>query len=408
VPVEELGRLVVREALDRAGLEPGSVDELILGTAAGTQESPGLARSVALLAGLPQAIPALTVNRGCASGLEAIAQAAFRIAHGAADVLVAAGAESMSRIPLLLSRQVADVLVRGARSRSARGRLGALLRLRPSHLRPQPGPGAGFTDPACPAAMGQTVELLAKEWGIGREEQDRFALDSHLRTARAWSTGVMEEEIAPVPVPPGFERLVREDNGYRSGESLESLASLESCRDGPFGTVTAGNSAQIADGAAAVVLASEQAVRSRGLRPHGWVRACAAAGCEPERPGLAAAHAIPKALAAAGLGLGEVELFEINEASAAQVLACLRALDSDSFCRDRLGLPGRAGPVDTARANVNGGAIAIGHPGGASGVRLALALMREMRRRDAGVGLAAMCAGDGQGMAAVFERNRAC
>jgi acetyl-CoA acetyltransferase family protein len=255
--------------------------------------------------------------------------------------------------------------------------------------------------------MGETAELLAREWGISREEQDALALQSHQRASAAWSEGRMDEVVA-VPVPPRMDRFVLQDNGIRPHQTLEALAKLKPVFDRRFGTVTAGNSSQITDGAAAVVLASEEVVRSRHLRPLGWIRSSAVAACEPERMGLGPVIATPPALREAGARLEDMDLIELNEAFAAQAIACERAFDSNVYCREKLGLPGRVGTLDRERTNVNGGAIALGHPVGASGARLVLTLLKEMKRRGAGLGLATLCIGGGQGMAMVLERDGGC
>jgi acetyl-CoA acetyltransferase family protein len=252
--------------------------------------------------------------------------------------------------------------------------------------------------------MGETAELLARELGISRTDQDRFALRSHQLAAAAWDEGRMQSEVIPVPIPPRYEHASRFDNGIRKEQSLEALAGLRPVFDRRFGTVTAGNSSQITDGAVALVLASLERARSLGLPVLGTVRSWAFAGCDPARMGLGPVHATPVALRRAGVPLNRIELVELNEAFAAQVLAVLAAFESRKFCEQNLG-SGPVGAIDTDRLNVNGGAIALGHPVGASGARLVLTLLKEMARRDLSLGLATLCVGGGQGGAVVLERG---
>jgi acetyl-CoA C-acetyltransferase/acetyl-CoA acyltransferase len=262
----------------------------------------------------------------------------------------------------------------------------------------------GLTDPVSGLNMGETAELLAREFAIGREEQDAFALRSHQRAAAAWSGGRLEGEVIPVPIPPRYERAAERDNGIRDNQSLEALARLQPVFDRRWGTVTAGNASQITDGAAALVLASAGRARSLGLPELGRIRSWGFAGCDPARMGLGPVVATPIALRrAGGLSLDRIDLIEINEAFAAQVLACLKAFGSRQFFERHVGSAPLGAP-DPERINVNGGAIALGHPVGASGGRLVLTLLREMQRRDASLGLATLCVGGGQGGALVVER----
>jgi acetyl-CoA acetyltransferase family protein len=253
--------------------------------------------------------------------------------------------------------------------------------------------------------MGETAEVLAREFAISREDQDAFALRSHKLAAAAWNEGRMQGEVVPVPVPPKFDEVADRDNGIRDGQTPEALAKLRPIFDRKFGTVTAGNSSQITDGGVALVLASAERARALGLPIMGKIRSWGFAGCDPERMGLGPVLASPLALRrAGGLTMARMERVEINEAFAAQVLACVKAFDSRSFCEENLGTAAvGAPPLD--RVNVNGGAIALGHPVGASGGRLILTLLREMERANVSLGLATLCVGGGQGGAVVVERS---
>jgi acetyl-CoA acetyltransferase family protein len=400
----ELGRLVVREVVERADVDPSEVDEVIVGNVASPPDSSNIARVIALSAKLPVHVPAFTVNRNCASGLESIVEGAQRIRSGEADLVVAAAVESMSAIPLLLDEQAQRAWIGLARARGLLARIGALGAFRPRHFKPVVGLELGLTDPVSGLNMGETAEVLAREFQLSREEQDRFALQSHQRAAAAWAAGRMQEEVVPVPIPPSYETAAERDNGIREDSSLEALARLAPAFDRRFGTVTPGNSSQITDGAGALLLASARRARELGLAPLGRIRSFAFAGCDPERMGLGPVVATPAALRrAGGLTMSQLDLIEINEAFAAQVLACYEAFDSRRFCEEHLG-SGPIGTPDPERVNVNGGAIAIGHPVGATGVRLVLTLLLEMRRRDCALGLVTLCVGGGQGAAMVLER----
>ena len=276
---------------------------------------------------------------------------------------------------------------------------------RPRHFRPVVGLTRALTDPISGLGMGETAELLAREFMISRDEQDAFALRSHRRAAAAWSEGRMAAELIPVPVPPDYLQVADRDNGIREGQTAEELARLRPAFDREYGTVTAGNASQITDGAVALVLASARRARELGLEELGRVRSWAFAGCDPARMGLGPVFATPPALRrAGGLTMDRIDLVEINEAFAVQVLACLQAFGSRAFCERHLG-SGAPGSPDPERVNVNGGAIALGHPVAASGGRLVLTLLHEMARRDASLGLVSLCVGGGQGGAVVLERS---
>ena len=400
----ELGRVVVREVVERAEIDPASLDEVIVGNIASPADAANIARVVSLLAKVPRHVPAFTVGRNCASGLEAVVDAAYRIRSGDADLVVAAAVESMSRIPLLVRDDAQAIWTDLARARSAIARARTLLRFRPRHFRPLAALELGLTDPISGLNMGQTAELLAKEFQIPREEQDALALRSHQRAAAAWAQGRMEE-VVPVPIPPAYLEAADRDNGIRENQTSEALAKLRPIFDRKFGTVTAGNSSQVTDGAAALLLASRVRARELGLPVMGTVRSWGFAGCDPARMGLGPVLASPIALRrAGGLSMDRMDLVEINEAFAAQVLACFHGFRSRSLFQETLGTA-PVGAPEPERVNVNGGAIALGHPVGATGARLVLTILREMQRRDASLGLVTLCVGGGQGGALVLERS---
>ena len=401
----ELGRIAVREALERAELDPEAIDEVVVGNIAGPADAANVARVIALEAKIPKKVPAFTVSRNCASGIESVVDAAYRIRSGDADLVVAAAVESMSGIPFLFNDEAQNIWTSIARSRSAFARLAGFARFRPRHFKPVVALELGLSDPVSGLNMGQTAEVLAREFGISRDEQDAFALRSHRLAAAAWNEGRMQGEVVPVPVPPKFDDVADRDNGIRDNQTPEALVKLKPIFDRRFGTVTAGNSSQITDGGVALVLASGERARALRLPVLGKIRSWAFAGCDPERMGLGPVLASPLALRrAGGLTMTRMERVEINEAFAAQVLACFKAFDSRAFCEDNLGAaPIGAPPLE--RVNVNGGAIALGHPVGASGGRLILTLLREMERSNSSLGLATLCVGGGQGAAVVVERS---
>lgn len=400
----ELARTAVRELLERTEIDPSSIDEVILGNAAPPADAPNVARVAALEAGIPERVPAFSVARNCASGFQAITDAYNQIVLGQSNVVVAGGVESMSNVPLHFPDEFADVMADLSRARSIPGKVSAAAQLRPGHLKPVVALAEGLTDPVCGLNMGETAEVLARELSISRRAQDEYALRSHQRATAAWAEGRFADEVVPVFVPPAYEDVVAEDVGYRPNQSLEALTKLQPVFDRRHGTVTAGNASMVTDGAAALLVMEEELARALGYRPLGRVRAFAYAGLDPRRMGLGPAVATPLALARAGMTLGDMELIELNEAFAAVVLANMEVFPSREWAEAMLGRPEPIGEIRLEVLNVNGGAIALGHPIAASGARLALTLLLEMGRRGAGVGLATLCVGGGQGGAIVFTR----
>ena len=401
VPVYELGRIAVAELLARQEVDPARLDEVILGNCAQPAEAANSARVTALRAGIPEQVPGSTVHRNCGSGMEAVAQAAWRIGAGAGKLLLVGGMESMSQIPLQYTFEYAEWLEGMMRAKTPFARAGAIGRFRPRMLTPRISLAEGLTDLTCGLNMGQTAEGLAREFRIPRERQDGFALRSHQLAIAGREA--LREEIVPVFPGPGFE-MVRDDVGPRENQSLEQLAKLKPYFDRRNGTVTVGNSCQITDGAVALLVGDEATARAWPTPPLGRIRAFAFAGLSPKRMGLGPVYAMSKVLAQEGLSFGDVDLFEINEAFAAQVMACLDAARSESFARAELGRDRALGEIPLDRLNVHGGAIALGHPVGASGARLILTLLHEMRRRSVARGLASLCVGGGQGAAFLLER----
>jgi acetyl-CoA C-acetyltransferase len=365
----DLGTVAAKAAIERSGLPAAAVDETIFGHARQAGGGPNTARQVSHRASVPDSVPAYTVNKACASSLKALTLGALSIAAGENEVVLAGGTECMSATPYLLPRarfgqrmghgEIVDGMYRD-----------------------------GFLCPLCGQLMGETAENLVREYGILRPEQDAFAAESQRRAKEASDSGRFEAEIAPVEVAGKKGPVtVSRDEHPRGETTLESLSKLPPVFDSESGTVHAGNSSGITDGAAALVLASEEAARKAGGEPLGRIAAWASAGVEPERMGVGPVPALKALLAKTGRALGDIDLIELNEAFAAQVIACAREL-----------------PLDLSRVNVNGGAIALGHPIGATGARIATTLLHEMKRRGAKTGIATLCVSGGMGMAVLFER----
>ena len=398
----DLGTLAVRELINRAELDPREVDELVYGTVVHAVTAPNIAREVGLGAGLPPSVPAFTVSRACASANQAITTAADSIARGYADVVIAGGAESLTDIPILFSKKLRDRLVAASRAKTPMQRVRAFAGLRPRELVPIT---PAIAEPSTGETMGQSAERMAKENGISREEQDRWALRSHRLAWQGTEDGRLTEEIAPVFVPPDYSEMVTRDNGIRQDTSMEKLAALPPVFDRKYGSVTAGNSSPLTDGASAVLLMSEEKAKALGYEPLGYIRSWAYAALSPSAQLLQGpAYAAPIALDRAGVSMRDIELWEIHEAFAAQVLSNLQALDSDEFARKELGRSEKVGIIDENRINVMGGSIALGHPFGATGGRLTVTLLNEMRRRGLGLGLITVCAAGAMGFAMVVER----
>jgi acetyl-CoA acyltransferase len=418
----ELGRAALKELLARTNLDPALIDEVIVGNTGNPPDAVNIARVVALNAGVPQKTSAYTVHRNCASALESISDGFEKIKSGTMDVVAAGGTESMSQMPLLFSREFTNIFGRLASARSTGQRLqalGALLKadvqqvvemvstgpMQKTPYKPVISLLEGLTDPFIGKNMGETAELLAKEWNLSRLEQDEFALQSHLKAAAAMKNGIFAQEITPVFLPPDYKEVVSEDIGPRAQQTIEALSKLKPFFDKRTGTVTAGNSCPITDGAAMVLLMSREKAKALGYKPIARIRGYAFAGLEPERMGLGPVYATPIALRRAGLTMKDIGLVELNEAFAAQVMACEKAFASTKFAQEKLDLPTAVGEIDPSKLNVNGGAIALGHPVGATGTRLVVTLMKEMVRRNVQFGLATLCIGGGQGGAMILERE---
>ena len=398
----DLARHVARELLYRTELEGHLVDEVIWGQVVSSPLVPNVAREVSLLPQFPPSVPAYTLNRACASGAQTVQNAADQIAVGHADIILAGGVDSLSDVPILVGRRMSRILVEANKARSLGARLRAFSQVRPRDLVPV---SPAIAEPSTGETMGQSAEKMAKENHISRAAQDRMALMSHERAAAATADGRIPAEITPWFGGRNMDEPVTTDNGIRTDTSLEKLAELKPVFDRRYGTVTAGNSSPLTDGAACVLLMAEDRAHALGYEPLAFIRSYAVAAVDPGWQLLMGpALAVPKALSRAGLGWNDIGQLEIHEAFAAQVLSNEQAWGSAEWA-SRLGLPGPLGDVDWERTNVMGGSIAIGHPFAATGARLITTLANEMARRDVEFGMLSICAQGGMGYAMVLERH---
>jgi acetyl-CoA C-acetyltransferase/acetyl-CoA acyltransferase len=404
-----LGAHTARELLARTGVDPALLDEVLVGSVGPPHDQANVARVIALRAGVPWSVPARTVARNCASGIEAVTSAATSIRAGHGDLYLCLGVEVMSQYPLIFGRKLTALFGRLAKARSLAAKLAALASFRPSFLAPRVALLEGLRDPVTDLLMGQTAEVLARDFGITREEADRYAAESHTRARIARDRGRFLREIMP-HLPLGAPRgtySIKADDGIREDQSADRLAKLRPYFEKPDGIVTVGNACGITDGAAALLVTTDERARALGLTPLAKLRAWSWAGLDPARMGLGPVFATARVLERTGVQLADVGAIELNEAFAAQVLACKRAFESAAFAKQHLGRSAALGELDLAKTNPNGGAIALGHPVGATGTRLLLTAAHELAVGDHELTLATLCIGGGQGGAVLLERTAA-
>lgn len=391
-----------RALLSRMPFAPSDIDEVVLGCVMPGPNEANIARVAALRLECGITTPAWTVQRNCASGMQALDCAVSNIANGRSELVLAGGVEAMSHAPLLLNETMVNWLADLNGAKKPLDKLKLITRLRGGHFKPIIGLLCGLTDPLNGLGMGQTAEIIAHRFGISRKQMDEFAARSHHRLAHAQEQGWMDE-IVPIYDTNG--KVYQHDDGVRADSSVEKLAKLKPVFDRHFGNVTAGNSAQITDGAAMLVLASEEAVEKYDLPVLGRIADSHWAALEPAEMGLGPAHAMAPIMHRHNFAIDDVDYWEINEAFAAQVLACCAAWEDESYCQTLLGLPGALGTIDQARLNVDGGGVSLGHPVGASGARIVLHLLQVLKRNNAKRGIASLCIGGGQGGAMLLERE---
>jgi len=406
VTAHDLGARIVKEVLIRSKVDPQKIDEVIIGNVAQPAEAANIARVIALKAGIPESVPAFTVHRNCASGMEAMTTACSKILNDEAEIILAGGVESMSNIPLFFGKKMTALFGNLMKAKTLQQKISTILTFRPNFLAPVVGLVQGLTDPISGLIMGCTAENVAKDFKITREEQDQFSLQSHQKAEAATAKGIFKEEI--IPVFNNDERnsvMIEEDEGIRKGQTLEALTKMKPYFEKVTGTVTVANSSQVTDGAAFAVLMRESKAKELGLEVLGYIREFAYAGLDPSRMGLGPVFASKKVFDKTGLSLKDMELIEINEAFAAQVIGCQRAFASKEFCEKNFGMNEAFGEINPEILNVNGGSVALGHPVGMSGARIVIHLLRELKRRGKNRGLATICIGGGQGGAVILEVN---
>jgi len=388
--------------LARQPFSPVELNEVIIGCMSPSENEANIARIIGLRLGTGKKVPGFTVQRNCASGLQSIDSAALLIGSGRSDLILAGGTEAMSRTPLLYNRRMTNWFADFQQAKSISEKLKILSHFRPNYLSPIISLLSGLTDPIVGLNMGQTAEILAARFNITREEMDEYAARSHHRLANAYDQHWMDE-VTTLYDTDGKYYL--EDDGLRRDTTVEKLATLKPFFDKTFGLVTAGNSSQITDGAALVILASSTAVKKYDLPVLGKIVDIQWAGVDPAQMGLGPVHAITPILERQNLLFNDIDYIEINEAFAAQVLACLCAWDSDKYCREKLGLGEALGAPDQSKLNIDGGAIATGHPIGASGTRVTLHLLNILKRTNTKLGIASLCVGGGIGGAILVENT---
>ena len=397
----DLARIALKGLMDMVSLPSDAVQYAVFGTVLSSPRTSNVAREAVIGAGLPQSVPAHTVTMACISGNQAVTHAAESIAQGKADTVIAGGTECLSDLPILLRRPMRQKLAALQKLRGPLDYLRWLLRLRPSDFLPEIPEITEFSNGL---AMGQASDRMSARWGVSREEQDAYALRSHTLAEQATRMGLLRDEIVPVPVPPNFQ-VVDRDNGIRGDTTPAKLSLLPPAFYPTFGTATAGNSSFLSDGAATALIMSEAKAGALGFEPLARIVSYTYVGCDPfEELLLGPAYAIPKVLRESGLTLEDMDVLEFHEAFAGQLLANLRALESDQFGRERLGLEHRVGEVPMDKLNSLGGSLSLGHPFGATGVRLVTTCCHRLKREGGRYGLVASCAGSGLGHAMILER----
>ncbi len=397
----DLARLVVRELLARAELDPAEVELVVYGQVIPSFDTPNIAREIVLGAGMPKDVQAFSVSRACATSFQAMTSAAEAMLAGQCSVAIVGGADSETDVPMIASKALARALFETKRARTLGEKVRALRGLTPRDFLPAT---PASREPSTGLLMGDSAEKMAKEAGITREQQDAFAHRSHVRAAKAWHNGTFAGEVMHVVPPPAFDRPVTEDNLVRKDSTPEAYARLKPAFDPYHGTVTAGNSSVLTDGASSLLLMTESKAKALGYRPLGYLRSWAYAGLDPNGWMLMGpTYAAPAALDAAGARLRDMTIIDMHEAFAAQVLCNVKMLGSKSFAQSALGRGEAIGEVDMERFNVHGGSIAVGHPSAATGARIVTTVLNELRRRGGGLGLATGCAAGGLGAAMVLE-----
>lgn len=399
VSADNLGAIIAKELVLRSGIEYDRFDEVIIGNVAQPANASNIARVLAIKAGFSQKTIAYTVHRNCASGMQAISSAIEKIKSNQGDLYLVGGVESMSNIPLLINDNLRNLITKFSYSKSLIEKIGILSHFKLGYLKPTIGLISGLTDPISGKIMGITAENLANEFKISREEQDIYAVNSHLKAQNAIESGILADEIHPIMTKNG---AIIQDDGVRFAQNIEALGKLHPIFERVGGTVTAGNSSQVSDGACCLIVCSESKAKELNLEPIGFIKDYAYAGLDAHRMGLGPVYATKKLFDKSGVSLKDIDLIEMNEAFASQVIANIRAFKSNEFCKKAFNSDA-LGEIDESILNVNGGAIALGHPVGMSGARIVLTAIKELKRREKKQALATLCIGGGQGASFLLE-----
>jgi len=400
---DDLAAAIVKELLAKTEIELSAIDELIMGNVGQPANACNIARVIALKAGLPEDLIAYTVHRNCASGMQSITTGYEKLLAGCGDIVIAGGTESMSQYPLKFGSKMTQLFGDLMKAKTAQQKLSALAQFRPTHLKPIIAMVEGLTDPICGLNMGQTAEVLAREFSLSRIEQDSYALNSHRKATYAQQSGFFTDEIHPILLPPHYHQVQQLDSSIRTDQTLEKLAKLTPFFDRAAGTITVANACPVTDGAGAVLIMLESKAKSLGYQPLGYLSDYAYAGLAANRMGLGPVYATSKLLEQSGMSMTDFDLIELNEAFAAQVIANERAFASDLFSQTYLNKDKALGAIDPQKLNIHGGAIALGHPVGATGTRLVITMLKSLRATNKSRGLVTLCIGGGQGAALVLE-----
>jgi len=398
----DMSSAVVRELIARSGVDTSTLDRLVFGTVVQDVDSPNVAREIVLAGPMPDTVDAYSVTRACATSTQSFIDGAQSILLGDVDIVITGGAESLSNPPITYSDRFTDVLLEANAAKDLPGKIRAFTKVRPRDLAPHtPAIAERSTD----ETMGDSAEKMAKENGIAREDQDKYTLESHTKTIAAWEAGVFDDEVMPYPLPPRYKETLERDTIPRADSTLEKLSTLKPVFDRKYGSVTAGNSSPLTDGAAALLLMDESVAKALGYEPKAYLRSYAFAAVDPNWQLLMGpALATPIALERAGMTLDDLDLIDMHEAFAAQVLSNVQAFASKSFAKERLGRTRAIGEIDETKFNIYGGSISIGHPFGATGARQIMTMANELNRRGSGTALVTQCAAGGIGAAVILER----
>lgn len=397
----DLGKIVVSELLQRAELDPREIGMVVYGQVIPSLSAPNIAREIVLGTAMPKSIEAYSVSRACATSIQSMTSAAEAILSGQHDVAIAGGADSASDVPIAVSRKLATVLIEVSRARTVLDKVKLFAGLSPRDFVPVP---PALKEPTTGLTMGESAEKMAREGGVSRAEQDAIAVRSHAKAARAWRDGIFADEVMHVLPPPRFDRAITEDNLVRKDTTAEAMAKLRPVFDRKYGTLTAGNSSPLTDGASALLLMSEEKAKALGYQPLGYLRSWGYAALDPNDWMLMGpSYATPIALDKAGLTLKDIDVIDMHEAFAAQVVCNTRAFASKKFAEEKLGRSRAIGEIADDKFNVHGGSIAIGHPFAATGARMVTTTLRELKRRGGQLGLVTLCAAGGLGAAAILE-----